>query len=237
MKANTVEEYLGTLQQSMVESWKSHLKTDKYSAHKALNEFYDDVIDLVDTLIEAYQGLHGKVEGLKNIMSTDKMSAIDYLEELREMTAEGREQFFEEPELQSDVDAILSLIDGTLYKLKELKENRIFSLKDYLVEKCLNESIITEATTKWKIWTEGSVVTDKADSMNIDYKGNKKYGFVYFSPMLKDTGVAVTLEAFDSIEDLAEAISVEEEYIPSNILKLSVGESYTEHKQTWLRIW
>ena len=133
MKVNTIEEYFGTLQAAMVESWKSHLKTNKYSKHIALNEFYDDVVDLVDDLIEEYQGLHGVVDNLKNVLTTDEMDARDYLNELREMTEVGKE-FFEEDELKSDVDAILSLIDKTLYKLNELKESNIISLPDYIVE-------------------------------------------------------------------------------------------------------
>lgn len=136
MKANTIEEFFGTLQQSTVEAWKSHLKTDKYSSHKALNEFYEDIVDLVDDIIEEYQGINGKIEDYKNIMSTDEQSAIDYLESLKEMVTDGRKRFFEDvPELQSDADAILSLIDSTLYKLKELKENKgTKSLLDFLNE-------------------------------------------------------------------------------------------------------
>lgn len=139
MKANNIEEYLGTLQSAMKETWKSHLKTNKYSKHIALNEFYDDVVDLVDDLIEEYQGLHGVVENLKNILTTDEMDARDYLNELREMTEAGKE-FFEEDELKSDVDAILSLIDKTLYKLNELKESKMKSLADYLAESLVIES-------------------------------------------------------------------------------------------------
>lgn len=135
MKANTVEEYLGTLQQATVEAWKDHLKTDKYSDHIALNDFYEDIVELVDDLIEQYQGLHGVVKDLKNILTTDKQGAIEYLDDLRELTADGREKFFKESELQSDVDTILSLIDSTLYKLKELKESRVQNLKEFLLEK------------------------------------------------------------------------------------------------------
>ena len=142
MKVNSIEEYLGTLQQATVETWKSHLKTDKYSDHKALNEFYEDIVDLVDALIEEYQGIYGKVKDLKNMMTTDKQSAIDYLESLREMTRDGK-SLFKEDELKSDIDAILSLIDSTIYKLKELKESSqregIKSLSSYLTER-LNES-------------------------------------------------------------------------------------------------
>jgi hypothetical protein len=126
----------------MVESWKSHLKTDKYSDHIALNEFYDEIVDLVDALIEEYQGIYGKVKDLKNVMSTDKQSALDYLESLREMTREGK-SLFKEDELKSDIDAILSLLDSTIYKLKELKESdqhrSMKSLSNYLTER-LNES-------------------------------------------------------------------------------------------------
>lgn len=135
MKAKNVEEFFGTLQQATVEAWKSHLKTDKYSKHIALNEFYEDIVDLVDTLIEDYMGLYGKVEKYVNIMSTDKIGAIDYLEELHDLVKSGRKDLFkeEDTELSSDIDAILSLIDSTLYKLKELKESRL-SLKNYLNE-------------------------------------------------------------------------------------------------------
>ena len=144
MKANNIEEYLGTLQSAMKETWKSHLKTNKYSKHIALNEFYDDVVDLVDDLIEEYQGLHGVVKNLKNVLTTDEMDARDYLNELREMTEAGKD-FFEEDELKSDVDAILSLIDKTLYKLNELKESKMKSLADYLTESLLTESKLNKA--------------------------------------------------------------------------------------------
>ena len=85
MKANTIEEFFGTLQQATVETWKEHLKTDKYSEHIALNEFYEDIVDLVDSLIEGYIGIHGKLENYINILTTEEMSAVDYLNELREL--------------------------------------------------------------------------------------------------------------------------------------------------------
>ena len=41
----TIEEYFGTLQQSFVEIWKNHLQTSKYRDHKALNDYYEDIVD------------------------------------------------------------------------------------------------------------------------------------------------------------------------------------------------
>jgi hypothetical protein len=33
-----------------------HLQTKSYSEHKALNDYYDNIVDLYDGLIESYQG-------------------------------------------------------------------------------------------------------------------------------------------------------------------------------------
>lgn len=153
MKAKNIEEFFGTLQQATVEAWKEHLKTDKYSKHIALNEFYEDIVELVDTLIEDYMGIYGKVSDYENIMTTEKIGAVEYLESLREMCKEAADDLFDEDddsELLSDIDNILSLIDSTLYKLKELKENNILkSLAEYIKESLLNES-----KEKYYIWQE-----------------------------------------------------------------------------------
>lgn len=141
MKAKSIEEFFGTLQQATVETWKEHLKTDKYSSHIALNEFYEGIVELVDALIEEYMGKYGKVTEFKNIMTSEKLGAVKYLEELQELVTTGRAELIDEKdtELHSDIDAILSLISSTLYKLKELKEHKMKNLADFIKEN-LNES-------------------------------------------------------------------------------------------------
>lgn len=138
----TIEEYFGTLQQSFVEIWKNHLQTGKYSDHKALNEYYDDIVDCVDGLIEAWQGINGKTGELKNTIDTKFDDPVPYLEELKKFTKEGREELIDkdDTELWSCTDDILKLIDSTLYKLKELKEDKgMRSLKDYILESLKND--------------------------------------------------------------------------------------------------
>lgn len=134
IKANNIEEFFGTLQQSVVESWRKHLKTDKYSEHIALNEFYEEMPDLVDDLIEAWMGINGKVKTYKNNFTEEKIGTIEYLETLKEFVENGKEDFMEEDELESLCDDILSQIDSTLYKIKELKENKFIDLKEFLTE-------------------------------------------------------------------------------------------------------
>lgn len=36
-----------------------HLKTRSHAQHKALNDFYDEIVDLADALAEAYQWITG----------------------------------------------------------------------------------------------------------------------------------------------------------------------------------
>ena len=157
IKANTIEEFFGTLQQSVVESWRKHLKTDKYSEHIALNEFYEEMPDLVDDLIEAWMGINGKVKEYKNNFTEEKMGTIEYLETLKEFVEKGKDDFMEEDELESLCDDILAQIDSTLYKIKELKENKFMDLKDFLTETSqqINESknrvfmMLEKGTENW----------------------------------------------------------------------------------------
>lgn len=147
MKANSIEEFFGTLLESVTKTHIEHLKTGKYSAHKALNEYYDEAGDAVDAIIEAYMGIYGKVEPGKNAVEVTG-DAVAYLEAIRDFTKESTEAFIDEKdtEIRSEIDSYLTLLDSTLYKLKELKENMNNSLYEsmedlkgisqYLSEKC-----------------------------------------------------------------------------------------------------
>ena len=153
MQAKNIEEFFGTLQQSTVEAWKKHLKVSKKSEHETLNDFYEDIVDVVDSLIEDYMSIHGKVEDYVNLLSEKEMTALEYIETLREFTRESADELLDEDdtELFSDIDNILSVMDTAIYKLKELeggkddkKTNESFSLKSYLTES-LGKSYINEA--------------------------------------------------------------------------------------------
>lgn len=158
----TVEEFFGTLQESVVTTWRKHLKTKKYSSHMALDEYYKEAPELIDALIEGWQGTHDKIESYVDLLKDKEFdTAVDYLTELRKITKEGR-KLMDSSELESDTDAILSLIDGVIYKLKELKEN--LGLVDYL--RILNESrtdlkSMTQYAESWsrQCWTNPEFVS------------------------------------------------------------------------------
>ncbi len=94
-----------------------HLATDSFAQHKALNEYYDDIVDLVDSFVESYQGLYGKI--VINIPASNAQPMVEYLTVLHKNVDN-----FKTPdmngELASTLDEISGLISSTLYKLKEL---------------------------------------------------------------------------------------------------------------------
>lgn len=91
-----------------------------YAAHKALNDFYDGIVDLADGLAESYQGCYGLIKWPSGWVRP-ATSALDMLEDLKEKSAECRAEFDDEPHLQNQIDGIVELITSTQYKLKFLK--------------------------------------------------------------------------------------------------------------------
>ena len=135
----TIEQLFGTLQQSVVATWRKHLRTAKYSKHVALNDFYEEMPELVDALIEAWMGANGKkIKGYENILQSSNMNTLAYLKELKKVVSQGYDLMSENEELKSHLDDIMELINSTLYKVKELNEGRI-DLAEYINE-AINEA-------------------------------------------------------------------------------------------------
>lgn len=131
----TIEELFGTLQMSVVSGWRKHLRSAKYGKHIALQEFYEEMPDKVDALIEAWMGAHGKKVGnFTNILSSANMNTLMYLKELKRVCKQGYDLLDDNEELESLLDDIVNLINSTLYKVKELSESNITSLSDFINE-------------------------------------------------------------------------------------------------------
>ena len=140
----TIEELFGTLQMSVVATWRKHLRSAKYGKHMALDEFYKEMPEKVDDLIEAWMGAHGKKVGaFQNTLSSSNMNTLKYLNELKRVCKEGYGLLGDKDELKSLMDDIINLINSTLYKVKELSESEVIDLKDFI-----NESLVNEAKSE-----------------------------------------------------------------------------------------
>lgn len=132
----TIEQLFGTLQQSVVATWRKHLRAAKYSKHMALDEFYKKMPELVDNLIEAYMGNKGsKIKDYENVLKSSNQNTLKYLTDLKKVVKEGYEVIGDDESVKACLDSILELINSTLYKVKELSESESYtSLADYIKE-------------------------------------------------------------------------------------------------------
>ena len=96
-----------------------------YAGHKALDEYYNGILDLIDELIETYQGQYDIIEhyDMINTDGTKSVDKIQYFIDLAEFIKSTRKVAFleEDSHLQNIIDEAVGLIYRTLYKLKNLK--------------------------------------------------------------------------------------------------------------------
>lgn len=125
IKLNTMKasDLFGKLFQLRDEIHLNHLKINgpgSFAAHSALNTFYSDILESIDSLIESYQGKYGIIDiTIPNSKSGD---SIKCLEELVKLTDGGfAYTIFNETWIKNQLDEISQLTYQTLYKLKNLK--------------------------------------------------------------------------------------------------------------------
>lgn len=97
-----------------------HFSTDSFSKHMALGTYYDEIVDLVDDLVEAYMGCYERIDSFPSAYHLPK-EPVKYMESLKIFVDDARKDLPQETQLQNIIDEIAQLIDSTLYKLKNLK--------------------------------------------------------------------------------------------------------------------
>lgn len=121
-KSGGVASIVGTLFGARTQAHVFHLQTKSYSEHMTLGAFYDEVGDLLDSLVESYQGKYGIITeySIPGVVSyTGKGQLVSYLEGLCESIESDRVSV-EDSYLQNQIDTILELVESTKYKIKNL---------------------------------------------------------------------------------------------------------------------
>lgn len=98
----------------------THWRTKSFAQHEALGGFYDDVIDALDTLVEAYQGAFGLIGSIPSYGKSN-----DCLACLKE---DAKWIEFNHEKICKGNRAVANLVDGVtevylkaIYKLENLK--------------------------------------------------------------------------------------------------------------------
>ena len=99
-----------------------HLKITgpgSYSAHKALNEFYDGMPDLIDAVAEQYQGAREKLLEFPTVTPYKCGSVQEALAHMKELYTQVNElqKLMPFSEVTNQLDEVKSLIASTKYKL------------------------------------------------------------------------------------------------------------------------
>ena len=95
-----------------------------FSAHSALNTYYDEIVGLIDGLVESYQGKYGimtfkQVNGIDTDAS--KENIIAYFDKLiKFLETERQNEKLKDSWIQNEIDTIAKLLYSTRYKLINL---------------------------------------------------------------------------------------------------------------------
>ena len=99
----------------------NHWRTKSYAQPKALGHFYDDVIEALDDLVEAYQGAFDLVSTIPAPDKTDNdilkhlETEAAWIEENHEGICKGNRA------IANQIDALSGVYLSTVYKLRNLK--------------------------------------------------------------------------------------------------------------------
>jgi hypothetical protein len=97
-----------------------HHQSPSYSAHKALEEFYTEIVELLDGLSESYAGIYGRLKGfdVEDLMDwTSLDNVIAYYKGCYEWLQIERKSAPQESWIQNQLDEIAQLVAQTLYRL------------------------------------------------------------------------------------------------------------------------
>ena len=101
---------------------REHLRTKSYAQHVALNTFYDGIIDIADSIAEAFQGRNGIISNIP-MLTNDTQGAIDVVLE-KQLAAIEKLRYTavpkEETAIQNLIDTAVELYLSTIYKLRNL---------------------------------------------------------------------------------------------------------------------
>lgn len=99
----------------------AHLQTRSFAEHMALGTLYEELPDLVDTLIESYQGKYGLVMDYPAPSKLPPLgNPVAMVTQLNLYVDQNRKKVSDDSEIQNTIDEIVTLLNSTTYKLKFL---------------------------------------------------------------------------------------------------------------------
>lgn len=116
LSSTSAEEFIGKLFYSRNVMHIAHLRTKGYAEHKALQEYYEGILDLADGLAETIMGTTGTTLSPK-IPAAEYMPPSSHLSQMKAYIDATRAGVSSESHIQNMIDEINSLVTKTLFLL------------------------------------------------------------------------------------------------------------------------
>ncbi len=122
-ETSPIVEMVSKLRFSVEQTQVYHWQSQSLSEHKALNRYYNGIPDIVDGIVESYQGKYGIQKGYRLFEVRDYSTPEEVINFLKQLDAdvEMLRQSIKETYIQNQIDNVLQLIETTVYKLENLK--------------------------------------------------------------------------------------------------------------------
>lgn len=109
----TPSKFIGLLFNSRDTMHIAHLQTRSFAEHKALNAYYDKILDLTDSFTEKFFGRNGRVEII--IPEAKNQDSVSHMKGMQATLEAERDNYASD--LQNIMDEMLGLVNETLYLL------------------------------------------------------------------------------------------------------------------------
>ena len=99
-----------------------HLGTKSFAEHMALNGYYSEIDELIDGIIESYQGKYDLIKNYESFAldSYSNKSQLETYFKALSKKVEDVHKSVEDTYIQNQLDTVNELINSTLYKIRFL---------------------------------------------------------------------------------------------------------------------
>ena len=116
---------IGTMFVAREYAHRAHLRVTgpgSFAKHSALGEFYTEIIDNADSIVEAYQGRHGIID-IPYLDMPEEEDPVKVLEQLLDDIEKLRYDAVDKKDtaIQNLIDTAVETFLSTLYKLRHLR--------------------------------------------------------------------------------------------------------------------
>ena len=120
-ESGTLGEFISMLFGTRDAAHAAHLKTTSFAEHKALDDYYSGIVDLVDSLAESAQGKYGLLTIPMPTCDCYGGDCVTMFNEFVTKVQTIRGSLPQDSYIQNQIDEVEALMYSTIYKLKHLK--------------------------------------------------------------------------------------------------------------------